>query len=162
MPDAGADYRACCERAEAVLRDRLTPAQNADVDKTGWFNVRDATGRLWRVWAGIIQAGEPPVAPYWPNLVDNGAKGRTMLDRDPCLAPDLALALLLWFSDKELARRVAREACHAGAHTVPPWNPRLQEFYASFNEDVGGGPRHPFLKLIDPVRSAVRDMRYEW
>lgn len=126
-------------RAEAVLRDRLTPAQRADVDKTGWFNVRDASGALWRVCAGIDEG-----ARLFPNLVDGLGNGRTMQEAVGSMPdPDLALALLLWLNNKELARDVHRMACRDPARTAAPFDPGLVHFYAGFGEDVGGGPPSP-------------------
>lgn len=125
------------QRAEAVLRDRLTPAQNADVDATDWFNVRDALGKLWRVRAATQFQNFAGC-----NLIDRGGVERTMyaVDELGCYLPpcDIALGLLLYFGDPELSAFVHQDACKWNTVDKPDRR-ELKAHYRSFGERIGGG-----------------------
>lgn len=153
-------------RAEAILRDRLTPGQRADADANGWFNVRDARGSLWRVHAGL-GLGPPKdgcgcescyrgsFADFYPNLTDEGGAGRTMLH--PVLPPpDQALALLLQLGDHRGAVAVQYEACRSPRRSLLPHHPLLRAHYQLHDElalvTPGSLPPPP---LGEPIRTAA-------
>lgn len=109
-------------RAEAILRDRLTPAQLADFNITGWFNTRDAHGYAWRVRGQVSTNTRDDTIPgctcaicanRYPNLIDFAHEGRTMYAYGPHRIPiaDEALALLLHLADPALAALVHLRAC---------------------------------------------------